>query len=129
MLTKAFGQSTMSRTQVQLWYNRFMEGQEDVNEDARSGRASTSTTNENIEAVKNDWIIIESLLERLLMMLAYRSAHAKNFYGCFRPATCDSKDSVKIAKFCAKRTSHGHRSGNVDEVQCRSRFAQKGRNW
>ena len=30
MLTIAFGESTMSRTQVQLWYNRFKEGREDV---------------------------------------------------------------------------------------------------
>ena len=30
MVTVAFGESTMSRTQVQLWYNRFKEGREDV---------------------------------------------------------------------------------------------------
>ena len=29
MLTVAFGESTMSRTQVQLGYNRFKEGQDD----------------------------------------------------------------------------------------------------
>lgn len=52
MLTVAFGESTMSRTQVQLWYNRFKEGREDVNDDARPGRPSTSTTDENIDAVK-----------------------------------------------------------------------------
>ena len=40
MLTMAFGESTMSRTQVQLWYNWFKEGQEDFSDD------------ENIEAVK-----------------------------------------------------------------------------
>ena len=52
MLTVVFGQSTMSRIQVQLWYNRFKEGREDVNDDARPGRLRTSTTEENIEAVK-----------------------------------------------------------------------------
>lgn len=52
MLTVAFGESTMSRTQVQLWYNRFKDGREDVNDDARPGRPSTSKTDENIEAVK-----------------------------------------------------------------------------
>ena len=41
------------RTQVQLWYNRFKEGREDVNDDARPGRPSTSKTNENIKAVTN----------------------------------------------------------------------------
>ena len=36
---------TMSRTQ-------FKEGREDVNDDARTGRPSKSTTDEDIEAVK-----------------------------------------------------------------------------
>ena len=31
MLTLTFGESTKSRTQVQLWYNRFKEGREDKN--------------------------------------------------------------------------------------------------
>ena len=44
--------STMSRTQVQLWYNRFKEGRADVNDDACPGRPSTLTTDENIKAVK-----------------------------------------------------------------------------
>ena len=52
MLTVTFGESTMSRTQVQLWYNRLKEGREDVNDYAISGRPSTSKANENIEAVK-----------------------------------------------------------------------------
>ena len=44
MLTVTFGESTKSRTQVQLLYNRFKENREDVK--------SISTANENIEAVK-----------------------------------------------------------------------------
>ena len=43
----------MSRIQVELRYNRFKEGQEDVNDDARLGRPNTSTTYESIEAMKN----------------------------------------------------------------------------
>ena len=46
MLTVEFVESTMNRTQVQLWYSRFKESQEDVNDDARS-------IGENIQAVKN----------------------------------------------------------------------------
>ena len=42
----------MSRTQVQLWYNQFKEDRENVNDDARTGRPSFSTTDENIEGVK-----------------------------------------------------------------------------
>ena len=52
MLTAAFGESAMSRTQVQVWYNRFKEGREDVNDNSRPGRLSTLTTDENDEAVK-----------------------------------------------------------------------------
>ena len=42
----------MSRTQVQLWYNRFREDRENVSDDARPGCLSTSTTDKNIEIVK-----------------------------------------------------------------------------
>ena len=52
MMTMAFGESTMSRTQVQLWFNRFKEGREYVNDNARRGHPSTTTTVEIIEAVK-----------------------------------------------------------------------------
>ena len=38
MSTVAFGESTMSRTQVQLWYNRFKEGREEVNDDNLDNR-------------------------------------------------------------------------------------------
>ena len=48
----AFDESTTSRTQLQLWYKRFKEGRKNVNEDVRPGSLSTSTIDENIEAVK-----------------------------------------------------------------------------
>ena len=52
MLTVAFSESTMSRTQVQLWYDWLKQGREDVNNNNRPGRQSTSTIDENIEAMK-----------------------------------------------------------------------------
>ena len=72
MLIVAFGESTMSRTQVQLWYNRFKEDREDVNGDARSDRPSSSTTDESIEAVKkmfsdNRWITIREFADDIGM--------------------------------------------------------------
>ena len=48
----AFRESTKSRTQVQLWHNRFKESRENVNDDARPGRPSTSTIDVNIEGIK-----------------------------------------------------------------------------
>ena len=50
MLTVAFGESAVSRTHVQLWYNWFKEGREDVNGNAHPDRESS--TDENTEAVK-----------------------------------------------------------------------------
>ena len=75
MVTVAFGESTISRTQVQVSYNRFKEVREDFIYDACPGRQSTSTTDKNIEAVKKR--------ERFLRMLAYRSALAKQFLRIF----------------------------------------------
>ena len=54
-LTVVLGESTMSRTQVQLRYKRFNAGREDVNDNARPGRSSTSTTYEKIEELKNHY--------------------------------------------------------------------------
>ena len=43
MLTVAFGESTMSRTQVQLRCNRFKEGREDINDDAQARQQPMKT--------------------------------------------------------------------------------------
>ena len=63
MLTVEFEESTISRTQVQLWYNRFEEGREDVNADARPCRPSTSTNDENhwSENIDVKYMILENL--------------------------------------------------------------------
>ena len=52
MLTQAYGESAMSKRRVYEWYKRFQDGREDVEDDERPGRPSTSTTNENVEKVK-----------------------------------------------------------------------------
>ena len=52
MLTKAYGESAMSKKRVYEWYKRFQDGREDVEDDERPGRPSTSTTDENVEKVK-----------------------------------------------------------------------------
>ena len=52
-----------------------------------------------------------------------------NFYRCFKHETCCNEDCSKITKFWANTTSQGHRSGDVEDVQRRSRFVQKAHNW
>ncbi|UYV79390.1 hypothetical protein LAZ67_17002447 [Cordylochernes scorpioides] len=52
MLTVAYGEATLDRNNVYLWYKMFSEGREDVNDEERAGSPSTSTTDEKINEVE-----------------------------------------------------------------------------
>lgn len=52
MLRNCYGDETMSKKNVYKWYQHFSEGREAVEDEPRSGRPSTSTTNENINKIK-----------------------------------------------------------------------------
>ncbi|UYV70186.1 hypothetical protein LAZ67_7002112 [Cordylochernes scorpioides] len=52
MLTVAYGEATLDRSNIYRWYEMFSEGQEDVNDEERAGRPSTSTTDEKINQVE-----------------------------------------------------------------------------
>ena len=52
MLTVEYGEATLDRCNVYRWYKMFSEGGEDVNDEERAGRPSTSTTDEKIDKVK-----------------------------------------------------------------------------
>ena len=97
MLTVACDESTMSRTQVQLWYNQFKEGRVDVN-DVCHGRPSTAATDENIKAVKkmildNHRITIRKIADDVGISAELMPS---NFYGCFRHEMCGYEDYSKI---------------------------------
>ena len=51
MLSDVYGDSSMSRTRVFEWHKQFVEGREDVEDDPKSGRPCTSTTDTNIKKV------------------------------------------------------------------------------
>lgn len=53
MLKNAFGEDAMSQNRTFVWHKEFKEGREEVDDMPRSGRPSTASTDENIEAVKN----------------------------------------------------------------------------
>jgi len=51
-LTEAYGDATLSRIMVFKWHNAFKEGRENVEDDPRSGRPTSSTNDENVEVVR-----------------------------------------------------------------------------
>jgi len=48
LLQEVCGDDTMSRTRLFEWHRRFKEGREEMEADRRSGRPSTSRTEENV---------------------------------------------------------------------------------
>ncbi|UYV77594.1 hypothetical protein LAZ67_15001657 [Cordylochernes scorpioides] len=52
MLTVAYGEATLDQSNFYRWYKMFSEGREDVNDEERAGRPSTSTTDEKINEVE-----------------------------------------------------------------------------
>ena len=52
MLHDVYGDSSLSRTRVFEWHKRFVEDRENVENDLKSGRPCTSTTDTNIEKVR-----------------------------------------------------------------------------
>ncbi|UYV84634.1 hypothetical protein LAZ67_X002926 [Cordylochernes scorpioides] len=52
MLIVAYGEATLDRSNVYRWYKMFSEGREDVNDEERAGRPSTSTTDVKINEVE-----------------------------------------------------------------------------
>ena len=52
LLQKVYGDNTMSRTRLFEWLRRFKEGREEMEDDHRSGRPSTSRSDENVERVR-----------------------------------------------------------------------------
>lgn len=53
MVQKAFGDQSLSRKSVFQWHKLLKEGCESVEDEPRSGRPSTSTTEENVEKIKS----------------------------------------------------------------------------
>ena len=57
MLCDVYGDFSMSRTRVFEWHKRFVEGREDVEDDPKSGRPCTLTTDTYI---KKAWQLVRS---------------------------------------------------------------------
>ena len=53
LLKKVYGNECSSRARVSEWFKRFQDDREDVEDDSRLGRPSTSKTDDNIETIGN----------------------------------------------------------------------------
>ncbi|GFX18014.1 ADAMTS-like protein 3 [Trichonephila clavipes] len=51
LLKEVYASECLSRARLFEWYKRFKDGQQDVEDDSRPGRPSTSKTDENVEKV------------------------------------------------------------------------------
>ncbi|GBM24254.1 Putative uncharacterized protein FLJ37770 [Araneus ventricosus] len=62
MLVKVYGVDAVSKKCVFEWFKRFRDGKEDVKDEPRSGRPSTSTTPDNIQRVRRMVRMIDGCL-------------------------------------------------------------------
>ncbi|KAJ8935206.1 hypothetical protein NQ318_002899 [Aromia moschata] len=53
MLKKAFGVDCLSNRQIFRWHKAFAEGRDDVNDENRAGRPSTSSSDDNVKRVRD----------------------------------------------------------------------------
>jgi len=53
-LQRAYGEHSLSRVQVFRWHKSLLEGQEQVEDEPRAGRPSTSKMDNNVETVRSD---------------------------------------------------------------------------
>ncbi|KAJ8958285.1 hypothetical protein NQ318_017431 [Aromia moschata] len=53
MLKKAFGVDCLSDRQIFRWHKAFAEGRENVNDENRAGRSSTSSSDDNVKRVRD----------------------------------------------------------------------------
>ena len=95
-----------------MWYNWFKKGREDVNDDARPGRSSTSTTDEHIEVVKkmildNCRISIREVADDVIISFGLFQEIFMDVFGMKRAA----------AKIVPKLLSFGQKQRHMDIAQ------------
>ncbi|UYV71406.1 hypothetical protein LAZ67_8003024 [Cordylochernes scorpioides] len=107
MLTVAYGEATLDRSNVYRWYKMFSEGREDENDEERAGRQSTSTTDEKINEVEkmilaNRRITVREVAEDQNISIGSCHSIIINDLGMRR------KIRTKIAQLRPKTASHEH---------------------
>lgn len=93
LLKEVYGSECLSRTRVFEWFKRFQDGRQDVEDDSRPGRPSTSKTDDNVEKVAN---LIRSDRRLSIRAVAESVGIDKE---CVRQIL---RDNLNMRKVCAK---------------------------
>jgi hypothetical protein len=75
-LTEAYGDATLSRTMVFIFFIAFKEGRENVEDDPRSGRPISSTNDENVEVVRSFFMSVSHTFHVPLFQLCHCRPYA-----------------------------------------------------
>ncbi|VEN44570.1 unnamed protein product [Callosobruchus maculatus] len=115
MLTVAYGEATLDQSNVYRWYKMFSDGREDVNDEERAGRPSTSTTDENIDKVKkivlvNRRITVTEIAEDLNISIGSCHSILTNDLGMSRVAAkfhdnAPAHTSLLVREYLAKNST------------------------
>ncbi|UYV73053.1 hypothetical protein LAZ67_10001676 [Cordylochernes scorpioides] len=130
MLTVAYGEATLDRSNVYRWYKMFSEGRKDVNDEERAGRPSTSTTDKKINEVEkmilaNRRITVREVAEDLNISIGSCHSIFINDLGKRRVA---AKFVQKLLNCDQKQHRMNIANEMLDSVRD-TKFAPEGHNW
>ena len=101
LLQEVYGNDTMSRTCFLEWHKRFKEGREEVEDDHRIGRPSTSRADKNVERMRQK---VRS--DRRLTVSTIADELGMNSEKVWRIITEDlCKNGTKVAEWSTKRAA------------------------
>jgi len=92
-LQRAYGEHSLTRAQVFRWHKSFLESREQVEDEPRAGRLSTSITDDNVERVRS---LVRS--DRRLILRMISSELNLNRFTVHQILTQD----LDMRKVCAK---------------------------
>jgi len=105
VIQKAYGDAALSRT-IFEWHKRFREGRKSVKDDERSGRPTTSRTDDNIAAVQK---MIKEERNVMSRLIAYTLGIPKTVVLRFL------REYLKKRKLCSRFDPHAPTREQMDE--------------
>jgi len=112
MLKMALREEAMCRTQTCQWWKRFKEGRTSVDDDPRSGRPSTSKTDDNVAKVRE---VIRSNRRLTVREVAEQVSISKTV--CHEILTENSSMHLIATKFVPRLLTDDQKQNRVDVSQ------------